>query len=128
MRGGHECVAFDRDAGSGRRALAAEGARGAHSLADFVAALPAPRAVWIMVPAADRGSRDRAICAPLLKPGDIDHRWRQLALSRRHPPRAASSRAAGIHYVDVGTSGGVLGLERGFCLMIGGEAEARRAP
>ena len=120
MRGGHECVAFDRDA-EAVKGLAAEGARGVHSLADLVAALPAPRAVWIMVPAA---IVDKVIAElrPLLSAGDtiIDGGNSHY---REDIRRAQELRAAGIHYVDVGTSGGVLGLERGFCLMIGGDAE-----
>ena len=120
MRGGHECVVHDRDANA-VAALVKEGAVGAESLAALVAALPAPRAIWIMVPAA---IVDRVIAdlRPLLKAGDtiIDG-----GNSHYHHDirRAQELSGAQIHYVDVGTSGGVLGLERGFCLMIGGETD-----
>ena len=115
MRAGQSCVVYDRDAGAVQE-MAAEGARGSHSLAEFVAALPAPRAIWIMVPAA---VVDRVIVdlRPLLKAGDIiidggnTHYHEDIR-------RARELAAAGIHYVDVGTSGGVLGLERGYCLMM----------
>jgi len=120
MRGGHECVAYDRDAASVRQ-LTAEGAIGASSLKELIAALPAPRAIWIMVPAA---VVDRVIAdlRPLLQAGDIlidggnSHYHEDIR-------RASELNSAGIHYLDVGTSGGVLGLERGFCLMIGGESQ-----
>ncbi len=119
MRGGHDCVAYDRSADT-VQALAAEGARGVASLAELVAALRPPRAIWIMVPA---GLVDSVVVQlrPLLRTGDmvIDG-----GNSHYHDDirRAADLTSSGIHYVDVGTSGGVLGLERGFCLMIGGEA------
>jgi 6-phosphogluconate dehydrogenase len=118
MRGGHACVAYDRSAES-VAALAKEGATGADALADLVAKLTPPRVVWLMVPAA---VVDGAIgeLAPLLQKGDVivdggnSHYADDLA-------RAARLAARGVHYVDVGVSGGVWGLERGFCLMIGGE-------
>ncbi len=120
LRGGHECVAFDLNPQT-VQTLAAEGALAASSLEELVAQLPAPRLLWLMLPAAivDR-SLDQL--AGLLTPGDIlidggnthyvDDIRRAKALAER-----------GLHYVDVGTSGGVWGLERGYCLMIGGEAE-----
>jgi 6-phosphogluconate dehydrogenase len=117
-RGGHECVAFDQNA-KAVQALAADGAKGAHTLGDFVGALAAPRVVWLMVPAA---IVDKVLgeLAPLLQKGDtvIDG-----GNSYYHDDlrRAQEMQRFGIHYVDVGTSGGVLGLETGFCLMIGGE-------
>jgi 6-phosphogluconate dehydrogenase len=119
-RGGHECVAFDQSA-KAVQALAADGAKGANTLADFVAALRAPRVVWLMVPAA---IVDKVLAQlhPLMQKGDtiIDG-----GNSYYHDDlrRAKEVKAYGIHYVDVGTSGGVLGLEKGFCLMIGGEKE-----
>jgi 6-phosphogluconate dehydrogenase len=121
MRGGHECVAYDRNDAAVRE-IAEDGARGVASLSELVAVLPAPRAVWIMVPAA---AVDHVIAElrPLLQAGDaiIDGGNTHY---REDIRRAQALSAAGIHYVDVGTSGGVLGLERGFCLMIGGEPQA----
>jgi 6-phosphogluconate dehydrogenase len=117
-RGGHDCVAFDQSE-KAVQALAADGAKGAHTLADFVGALRAPRVVWLMVPAA---IVDKVLgeLAPLLAKGDtiIDG-----GNSYYHDDlrRGQEMQRLGIHYVDVGTSGGVLGLEKGFCLMIGGE-------
>src|SRR5580698_486016 len=117
-RGGHECVVFDRSA-KAVDALAAEGAKGANTLKEFVAALQAPRVVWLMVPA---GIVDGVLgdLAPLLQKGDI---LIDGGNSYYHDDlrRAGEMQRAGLHFVDVGTSGGVLGLERGFCLMIGGE-------
>jgi len=119
-RGGHECVVFDRSA-KVVDALGAEGAKGAHTLKDFAAALTAPRVVWLMVPA---GFVDEILgeLAPLLQKDDI---LIDGGNSYYHDDlrRAKEMQRAGLHYVDVGTSGGVLGLERGFCLMIGGEKE-----
>ncbi|HEV7714037.1 MAG TPA: decarboxylating 6-phosphogluconate dehydrogenase [Steroidobacteraceae bacterium] len=127
QRGGHQCVAFDRSADAVKDVVK-DGARGTGTLADFVAALATPRAIWIMVPA---GIVDKVLAdlRPLLQKGDIIIDGGN---SHYHDDirRAAELRAAGLHYVDVGTSGGVLGLERGFCLMIGGEPEvtSRLAP
>ncbi len=118
LRAGHDCVVHDThpDAVSG---LADEGATGAASLADFVRRLTPPRNVWLMVPAAAVEPILTELAA-LLEPGDVvidggnsNH--------RDDIRRARELGAAGIHYVDVGTSGGVWGLEQGFCLMIGGE-------
>jgi 6-phosphogluconate dehydrogenase len=118
MRGGHECVAFDQTA-EAVKALAADGAKGAHTLAEFVQALAPPRVVWLMVPAAivDKVLKE---LAPLLQKDDVIIDGGN---SYYHDDlrRAKEMQRVGIHYVDVGTSGGVLGLERGFCLMIGGE-------
>lgn len=119
MTAGHECVVHDLSAAAVQE-LAKEGAVGAPSLADFVARLKKPRAVWLMVPA---GVVDQTLAglAGKLEPGDIVIDGGN---SYYHDDirRAADLRAKGIHYVDVGTSGGVWGLQRGFCLMIGGEA------
>jgi len=123
LRAGHACTVFDAAPGA-VAALAKEGAVGAASLADLAARLPAPRAVWIMVPAAvvDRTLAD---LVPRLAPGDVvvdggnSHHVDDLRRARELGGR-------GIGYVDVGTSGGVFGLERGYCLMIGGETEAVR--
>ncbi len=123
MRGGHQCVVFDRSADA-VRALAGEGATGAESLAPFVAALTKPRAIWLMVPAA---VVDAAIAdlEPHLDAGDI-----LIDGGNTHYPddvdRAKRLKAKQIHYVDCGTSGGVWGLDRGYCLMIGGEPEIVR--
>lgn len=119
-RHGHECVAFDVSA-SAVDAVTADGAVGVYSLEDLVAALAAPRHVWIMVPAAFVDDTIAKL-APLLSPGDaiIDggNSW-----YRDDVDRAAPLEAKGIHYLDVGTSGGVFGLERGYCLMVGGDPE-----
>ena len=119
-RGGHQCVVFDMNPDN-VKALAAEGATGADSLADFASKLSAPRAGWLMVPAAVVDKTLDALIAHLA-PGDtvidggnsyyIDDIRRGQDLGKR-----------GFHYVDVGTSGGVWGLERGYCQMIGGEKE-----
>ena len=121
LRAGHECVVFDRAPGA-VQALAKEGAAAATSLGDFANQLSSPRAVWMMVPAA---VVDQAVAdlVPFLQKGDVlvdggnsyyvDDIRRAEALSEK-----------GILYLDVGTSGGVWGFERGFCQMIGGDAEA----
>jgi 6-phosphogluconate dehydrogenase len=123
MRGGHQCAVYDR-APEAVKALAAEGAVGAASLAELVEKLEKPRTVCLMVPAAYVDSSVDAL-APLLAKGDtiIDggnsHYHDDIARARRLAPQ-------GLHYVDMGTSGGVWGLERGYCLMIGGEGEVVR--
>jgi 6-phosphogluconate dehydrogenase len=120
-RRGHELVAYDLFPDA-VRALAAEGAHGAFSIAELVSKLSRPRHIWLMVPAAHV---DNAIAelAPLLEPGDalIDG-----GNSHYHEDlrRAAGLEPLGIRYLDVGTSGGVFGLERGYCLMIGGDSES----
>jgi 6-phosphogluconate dehydrogenase len=118
--GGHDCVVFDR-AAAAVQALAKEGATGAASLADQVAKLAKPRALWLMVPAAVVDSTIAELL-PLLEPGDtlIDGGNSHYVDDIR---RAQELAAKQFHYVDVGTSGGVWGLERGYCMMIGGEAE-----
>jgi 6-phosphogluconate dehydrogenase len=120
MRGGHTCVAYDRNA-EAVASLAGEGATGASSLEDFVEKLEQPRAVWIMVPAAVVDSTLEEL-STLLTEGDIiiDGGNSYYIDDIR---RAGELKAKGLHYVDVGTSGGVWGLERGYCEMIGGEAE-----
>src|SRR5438309_9045947 len=118
MAAGHECVVYDasRDAVG---ALAREGAKGASSIQAFAGALSAPRAIWIMLPAA---AVDGTLAAlePLLARDDIviDGGNSQYKEDIR---RARSLEPRGIHYLDVGTSGGVWGLKNGYCLMIGGE-------
>jgi 6-phosphogluconate dehydrogenase len=117
MVAGHECVVFNKSQDPIKQ-LASEGATPAESLEDFVAKLEQPRAVWIMIPAAVVDGQVEQL-APLLDKGDViidggnsyyhDDLRRSAALAER-----------GIDYLDVGTSGGVFGLERGYCLMIGG--------
>jgi len=120
MRDGHACVAYDVSADA-VKALEAEGAGGATEIGDFVAKLEQPRAIWIMVPAAVVDST-LALLVPLLDKGDIIIDGGN---SYYHDDirRAGELAPHGIHYVDVGTSGGVFGLDRGFCLMIGGEPD-----
>ncbi len=117
--GGHSCVVYDM-AAAAVQDLVRDKATGASSLADFAAKLTAPRAVWLMVPAA---VVDKTLAAllPYLEAGDIvvDGGNSNYVDDIR---RAGELAAKGIHYVDVGTSGGVWGLERGYCMMIGGEA------
>lgn len=121
LRAGHECVVHDRSPQAVAQ-LAGEGAIGAASVTELVAKLQAPRALWLMVPAA---AVDAAIAevAPLLARGDllIDGGNSYYIDDIR---RAQALAAQGIDYLDVGTSGGVWGLERGYCMMIGGPAAA----
>lgn len=120
MRDGHECVVYDVSS-QAVAALAAEGATGASSIEDFVSKLEVPRAAWVMVPAAYTGETVERI-ASAMAPGDVIIDGGN-SYYRDDIHRAASLAERGIHYVDVGTSGGVFGLERGYCLMIGGEAD-----
>lgn len=128
MRSGHSCMVFDRDPAS-VASLVSDGARGADSLGALASALAAPRAVWVMLPAGEATEDAIASLGDLLSAGDVaidggNTMWKD------DVRRAATLRAKGISYLDIGTSGGVWGLERGYCLMIGGEAEpvARLAP
>jgi len=117
MRAGHTCVVYDRDANA-VQAIAKDGATGAASLEEFVSKLAPPRAAWLMVPAAVVDS-SVAELSPLMAKGDalIDGGNSYYIDDIR---RASSLRSSGIDYLDVGTSGGVWGLERGYCMMIGG--------
>ncbi len=121
MRGGHDCVVYDRNPAAVAE-LVGGGAAGAASLTEFVAQLLSPRVVWLMVPAA---AVDATIAdvVPLLDAGDI---LIDGGNSHYHDDirRSSELRQRGISYLDVGTSGGVWGLERGYCLMIGGEQDA----
>ena len=121
MRAGHHCVVYDVHA-EAVNALAAEGATGATTLAEFVQKLEAPRAIWLMVPA---GVVDSTLSdlVPLLQPDDavIDG---GNSFYQDDIRRAKELSALQLHYMDVGTSGGVWGLERGFCQMIGGDPVA----
>jgi 6-phosphogluconate dehydrogenase len=122
-KSGHSCVVFDNNAGAAR-ALAEVGATAASSITDLVAKLPAPRIVWIMIPA---GAVDALLetLHPVLRSGDVvidggnSHYVDDIRRAEHLAPQ-------GVRYLDVGTSGGVLGLERGYCLMIGGEQAAVR--
>ena len=119
MRDGHACVAYDVNADAVAM-LAAEGATGAGTIAEFVAALEAPRTVWVMVPAGEITTSTIASLAEHLEPGDVVIDGGN-TYYRDDIAHAASLGERGIHHVDCGTSGGVFGLERGFCLMIGAE-------
>ena len=123
LKGGHRCVVFDMSPNA-VEGLVREKAEGASSLQDFVKKLEKPRAVWLMVPAAvvDKTIAD---LLPHLESGDIliDGGNSYYVDDIR---RAAELEAKQLHYVDVGTSGGVWGLERGYCMMIGGEEEVVR--
>ncbi len=120
LRDGHKCTVFDRSPDA-VNALVKEQATGATSLADLVSKLAAPRAIWLMVPAAAVDSTIDELL-PLLEKGDtiIDGGNSYYVDDIRRAKRIAGN---GIHYIDVGTSGGVWGLERGYCMMIGGEQE-----
>ena len=121
MRDGHECVAYDVNPEAVKQ-LEQEGATGASSLDDFIDKLAKPRAVWMMVPVVFVDSTIESL-VPLLSRGDI---LVDGGNSRYHDDirRAKELATTGIHYVDVGTSGGVAGLDRGYCQMIGGEESA----
>jgi len=122
-KSGHSCVVYDNNAAAGP-ALADVGAVAAGSAADLIAKLPAPRIVWIMIPA---GAVDALLTSlePALRAGDIliDGGNSNYLDDIR---RAKQLKTKGVHYLDVGTSGGVLGLERGYCLMVGGDDDAFR--
>src|ERR671923_3063004 len=117
IRDGHDCVVYNRSPAPVRE-LAEEGATGTYSLEEFVAALEPPRVAWVMLPAAVAGETVKRL-AELMEPGDIIIDGGN-TYYRDDVDRAERLEPRGIHYVDVGTSGGVFGLERGFCLMIGG--------
>jgi 6-phosphogluconate dehydrogenase len=118
MRDGHTAVAFDTNPDSVAQ-LVSDGAVGADSLEDFVAKLEKPRVAWVMIPA---GITDKVVqqVADLMEDGDIIINGGN-SNYREDYDRAAALQPRGIHYIDVGTSGGVWGLERGYCLMIGGD-------
>jgi 6-phosphogluconate dehydrogenase len=123
MRDGHDCVVYDVNE-TAVKTLAAEGATGGSSLADFASKLTKPRAAWVMVPAAFTGQTVRQL-ADEFEADDIIIDGGN-SYYRDDIARAKELAAKKIHYVDVGTSGGVFGLERGFCLMIGGEEKVVR--
>jgi len=119
MANGHSCVVYDTKK-SAVEELANEGASGASDLSNFTAQLQKPRAVWIMLPAGEITENTIVELSALLQPGDVvidgGNSW-----YRDDIRRAQMLRAKGVHFIDVGTSGGVWGLQRGYCMMIGGE-------
>jgi 6-phosphogluconate dehydrogenase len=125
MKGAHECVVYDRNTET-VNALVKEGAQGASSLEDVVAKLKAPRTVWIMLPSGAPTEETVLTLSKLLAAGDaiIDG---GNSFYKDDVRRSIMLKPAGIHYLDAGTSGGVWGLERGYCMMIGGDqATAQR--
>jgi 6-phosphogluconate dehydrogenase len=121
MRDGHECVVFDRNPDSVKQ-LAREGAMGATALEEFVGKLTKPRAAWVMVPAGDPTEQTVMSLAERMQAGDIIIDGGN-SYYKDDVRRAKALQGKGIRYVDVGTSGGIWGLDRGYCMMIGGEAE-----
>jgi 6-phosphogluconate dehydrogenase len=121
MRAGHECVVFDKQE-KAVADLAKEGAGPSHSLAEMVKKLDKPRAVWIMLPAGEITEHTLDELSGLLEPGDIVIDGGN-SFYKDDIRRAAKLRERELAYVDVGTSGGIWGLERGYCMMIGGDKE-----
>jgi 6-phosphogluconate dehydrogenase len=121
LRNGHHCVVFDRQSEAVRQ-LAAEGAVAAADLKGLVAQLEKPRAVWVMLPAGEITDRTVTELGALMERDDVIIDGGN-SFYKDDIRRAASLRAKEIRYVDVGTSGGVWGLERGYCMMIGGDQE-----
>ncbi|MCI0350379.1 MAG: decarboxylating 6-phosphogluconate dehydrogenase [Acidobacteriales bacterium] len=121
LRGKHECVVSDLSP-QNVQALVQEGAKGSSSLDDFVSKLKTPRAVWIMVPAGDATEKTVTALAERMQKGDIIIDGGN-SYFKDDVRRSQMLKPRGIHYVDVGTSGGVWGLERGYCMMIGGPKE-----
>src|SRR5438045_5437476 len=124
MRGGHECVVWDMSPET-VKALAGQGATGAGSLDDLVSKLNKPRAVWIMVPAGQATEKTVSDLAARLEAGDIIIDGGN-SYFKDDARRAREVRDKAINYMDVGTSGGVWGLERGYCMMIGGPEDIAR--
>ena len=122
MRGGHQCVVFDLSAANVNR-VASEGATGATSLDEFVRKLTRPRAAWVMVPAGNPTEQTVMALAQQMEAGDIIIDGGN-SYFKDDVRRAKTLKERGILYVDVGTSGGIWGVERGYCMMIGGEAQA----
>src|SRR6201993_1609180 len=118
QKAGHKCVVFDRSADAVKQ-LAAEGATGAASIDDFISKLQQPRAIWLMVPAAVVDATIADLAPKLAKDDILIDGGNSYYIDDIR--RAKELAPKGIHYVDVGTSGGVWGLERGYCQMIGGE-------
>jgi 6-phosphogluconate dehydrogenase len=124
MLGGHEVVGFDRDPASVRQ-LVADGALGAASLEEAASHLASPRIFWVMLPAGAPTEETIAALRAIAQPGDVVIDGGN-SFFKDDIRRARECRERGVHYVDVGTSGGVWGLERGYCLMIGGDDEIVR--
>jgi 6-phosphogluconate dehydrogenase len=122
MRAGHECVVSDLSPHNVQE-LSKEGATGSSSLDDFVAKLKKPRAAWIMVPAGDPTEQTVMTLGQKFEPGDILIDGGN-SYFKDDVRRAQKLKERGIHYIDVGTSGGVWGIDRGYCMMIGGPKEA----
>jgi 6-phosphogluconate dehydrogenase len=122
LRGGHSCVVFDLSADNVQR-LASEGATGAASLDEFVRTLTRPRAAWVMVPAGNPTEQTVMALAQRMEAGDIIIDGGN-SYFKDDVRRAKTLKERGILYVDVGTSGGIWGVERGYCMMIGGDAQA----
>ena len=121
-RGGHKCTVFDLNPENVKK-LASEGAGGASSLQDLVAKLPKPHVVWVMVPAGKATESTVQTLAASMESGDVIIDGGN-SFYKDDIRRAAELKGRGIHYVDAGTSGGVWGLERGYCLMVGASDEA----
>jgi 6-phosphogluconate dehydrogenase len=121
MKAGHSCVVYDRGPETVKQ-LAGEGATGASSLADFVSKLTPPRAVWLMVPAAAVDATVADLAPKMQKDDTIIDGGNSYYIDDIR--RQGELRGKGVHYLDVGTSGGVWGLERGYCMMIGGDTDA----
>jgi len=122
MRAGHECVVYDVSADAVEE-LAGEGATGASSIDEFVDKLETPRAAWVMVPAGEITEHTVAQLAQRMQRGDVIIDGGN-TYYRDDIERAKRLSTEGLHYIDCGTSGGVWGLDRGYCLMIGGDTEA----
>lgn len=123
LRGGVEVAAYNRSPEKTRELAASDGATACFSLREIVVALPAPRVIWMMLPAGTAVDEHLDALLPLLAPGDVVVDGG----NTRHTddvPRAARAAKHGVRFVDAGTSGGIWGLEKGYCLMLGGEAEA----
>src|SRR5438128_1450869 len=119
MNNGHTAVVYDKDS-KAVAGLAGEGATGADTLEDFVAKLEKPRTAWVMLPAGKITEATIEALAKLMQPGDViidggNTFWQD------DVRRGAALKTKGLHYLDVGTSGGVWGIERGYCMMIGGD-------
>ncbi len=122
LRAGHRCVIFDQNPAA-VAALVGDGATGGSSLGELIERLDKPRAVWVMLPAGDITERTVRELGTLMEPGDIIIDGGN-AFFKDDIRRTQALRPSGIRYLDIGTSGGIWGIERGYCLMIGGDKEA----